>query len=302
MSKAKAIAIRIEPPEDDAGNTTKHDAPTQYIWMRFVPEQVATNIYLAFTDGIEVRPPSFRHKRTYPKFQDLKPGTGVAVTRSPRTRVYPYFALQFLFVIFFLRELFGDGGWVTLAALVLALLNLVVVWFAYLSWASNVLVVTPAAIYRYSGMYASQPASFQGADIEKVMVHNRTPKDFWKLLGFGGVDVSFGDGKKTIWKIHGIGNAEAVAALIRGLQRAYEKAITDVPGLLEQILTVQQEQLEAIQGMRDDLRGQVAPNQHEELGTALERSTQASSALLEHLQAVKADPPAQPGGSQDQTE
>jgi len=203
--------------------------------MRFVPAWVARSLYLAYTDGYAVGPPSFRHRPGYPLYHNLEPGTGVAAPHSPRLRVFTFIGLEFVFLAFLGYEMVVFHTAMILLALGLALVNLVVIWVAYLSWASNVLVGTPDAIYRYSGIYASNPQSFQGADIEEVSVSYRRPEKLWKLLGYGRVSVSFGKDKHTVWEIRGIGNAEGLGSLIRGLQRAEQEATTAVPDLLEEI-------------------------------------------------------------------
>lgn len=292
--------IRTRPPTDDP------EEIKPYIRMRYVPAFVARGIYLAYVDEVEVRPPAFSHKPPYPKYQNLPPATGIAVPRSPRVRVYPFFGLQLVLVYLFLFELFHDGGGMTLAALVLVLLNVGVTWFAYLSWASNAWSITSGAIYRFNGVYASNPESFQGADILGVSVSYRRPQKLWKFLGFGRVSVSFSDDKQAPWEIRGIGNAEAVASLIRGLQRSKEEADKSGPEILRKILEVvtescnlQQQTLDTINKVVRDMSAGEWPKLLNGLGLATTRSVQASEGLLAHLSTFQDDPLAPPGNTPD---
>ena len=237
--------------------------------MPFMPVFLARRTYLGFTDQIKVGPPAFRHRPFYPPYPDLESGTGIAAPKSPRLRVYSFFWLELVLVIAFCYELLSNQPSMTLITLGLVVLNLALTWYAYLRWASLVFVVTHNAIYRYRGVYAAAPEMFQGADIEEVIISYRSPWKFWRWLGYGRVTVYFGKDKATVWELRGIGNAEGLGSLIRGLQTSEEMAAKELPVLMRQMIAEHVATRAVLTDMRDMMKAHWSPAAPAEATAAL---------------------------------
>lgn len=239
----------------------------KYIPMRFVPAWCARSGYLAYVDDFVVGPPQFKHKPDYPLFGEMPDHTGVAVPDSPWKRVWPYLVLEVLLAIFVIWTIWTGRGLTILIAIAVCIAGVGFAWLGYLKWVSHALVITTGALYRFSAIYASETESVQGADITDVKISYRWPKTIWKALGFATVTVWYmGNSSKRErghWKVKSIGNGEAVVSLVRGLQRALEKAsrqqAADSAKMLElqiaslelqrQSLAVQRQMLLALNGI-----------------------------------------------------
>ncbi|GAC1372626.1 MAG: hypothetical protein NVSMB39_6890 [Candidatus Saccharimonadales bacterium] len=219
----------------------------KYYAVRFAPGWAIVHTYLGFHEGIDVKPPPFKHRPSYPAV--VEPGKGVAVVDSPYVKVYPVFFLDavILIAIIVISLITNTPALLLLLLPAIPILALTT-WLAYIFWLTTAMVVKESSATFFKGFYAVNNESVQGADFKGVKLGplgNRwmtralaTKFDVWYLRAqFGDTEVSESsrndvDPEKKSrslnrFVLRGIGNGPDVGRLINRLQTSWEDSLRE---------------------------------------------------------------------------